>query len=110
MSDQASDRRKDRRVPVELWIEAEAGDELYFHRAANLSVGGAFFDKTIPEPAGKLVQLRFALPGTGHEVRCRGEIVSVQDWAMGVRFVDIADDDQEAIEALLDKLAAVTPK
>jgi hypothetical protein len=109
MSDQAGDRRKDRRVPVELWIEAEAGDELYFHRAANLSVGGAFFDKTIPEPEGKVVQLRFSLPGTGHEVRCRGEIVSAKDWAMALRFVDLAESDREAIEALLDKLAPSAP-
>ncbi len=105
MSDQASDRRKDRRVPVELWIEAEAGDELYFHRAANLSAGGAYFDKTIPEPAGKRVQLRFTLPGSANEIRCQGEIVSSQEFAMGVRFVDLTAADREAIERLLEKLA-----
>ena len=105
MSDQASDRRKERRFPVELWIEAEAGDELYFHRAANLSPGGAFFDKTIPEPLGKVVQLRFTLPGAEREIHCRGEIVSAQDFAMGVKFLDLAAGDRQAIEGLLEKLA-----
>lgn len=100
------ERRRDRRVPVELWIEAEAGNELYFHRAANLSVGGAYFDKTIPEPLGKVVQLRFALPGSGPEVQCRGEIVSAQDFAMGVKFLDLADADRSRISALLDTLEA----
>ncbi len=87
---------------MNLWIEAEAGDELYFHRAANLSVGGAYFDKTIPEPVGKRVQLRFTLPD-GAEVACQGEIVNAQDFAMGVKFVDLADADRVRIEALVAK-------
>jgi hypothetical protein len=102
MSDQ-NERRRGRRVPVELWIEAEAGDELYFHRAANLSVGGAFFDKTIPEPAGKVVQLRFSLPG-GAEIACSGEIVNAKDFAMGVKFIDLKEDDRRRIEELVDRL------
>lgn len=100
-----SERRKDRRVPVELWIEAEAGDELYFHRAANLSVGGAFFDKTIPEPVGKVVTLRFALPSGGSEVSCKGEIVNAQDFAMGIKFLDLKDEDRRRIEELVEKAA-----
>jgi hypothetical protein len=103
MSDQ-QERRRDRRVPVELWIEAEADDELYFHRAANLSVGGAYFNKTIPEAAGKVVQLRFSLPG-GADVACRGEIVTSQEFAMGVKFLDLSDSDKQRIEALVAKLA-----
>jgi len=107
MSD-SQERRRDRRVPVELWIEAEAGDELYFHRAANLSVGGAFFDKTIPEPVGKVVQLRFALPGGGPEVTCKGEIVNAQGFAMGVHFMDLAESDRLRIEELVKKLGGDT--
>ncbi|MBI5543579.1 MAG: PilZ domain-containing protein [Deltaproteobacteria bacterium] len=103
MSEKTAERRRDRRVPVELWIEAEAGDELYFHRAANLSVGGAYFDKTIPEPTGKVVQLRFALPG-GDEIACKGEIVTAQDFAMGVKFLDLSEDDRLRIENLVQKL------
>lgn len=104
MSD-GSERRKDRRVPVELWIEAEAGDELYFHRAANLSVGGAYFDKTIPEPVGKTVQLRFSLPGGGPEIACEGEIVNAHGFAMGVHFRDLAESDRKRIEELVEKLS-----
>jgi hypothetical protein len=104
-SDQASERRRDRRVPVEVWIEAEAGDELYFHRAANLSVGGAFFEKTIPEPIGKVVNLRFRLPWNPDEIACKGEIVSAQGLAMGVKFLDLSEKDRNEIERVLDKLA-----
>ena len=101
MTNPCHDRRKDPRIPTDLWIEAEAGDELYFHRAANLSAGGAFFDKTIPAPVGKRVALRFALPGTGHEVRCQGEIVSAGAHEMGVKFIDLSADDLAAIQALI---------
>ena len=104
MSD-SQERRRDRRVPVELWIEAEAGDELYFHRAANLSVGGAYFDKTVPEPVGKTVQLRFSLPdGSGAPVVCKGEIVTAHDFVMGVKFIDLAEADRLRIEELVKKL------
>ncbi len=101
MTDPRHDRRKEPRIPTDLWIEAEAGDELYFHRAANLSAGGAFFDKTIPAPLGQVVALRFTLPGSNHEVRCQGEIVSSGAHAMGVKFLDLRAEDRAAIEALI---------
>lgn len=103
MTDPRHDRRKDPRIPTDLWIEAEAGDELYFHRAANLSAGGAFFDKTIPAPLGHIVALRFTLPGTAHEVRCQGEIVSAGEREMGVKFLDLCAEDRAAIAALIER-------
>jgi hypothetical protein len=106
MGERQEERRRDRRVPVDLWIEAQADDELYFHRAANLSAGGAFFDKTIPEPAGKVVRLKFVLPGTSTEISCRGEIVNAKGFAMGVKFLDLSDEQKRSIEETLDRLAA----
>ena len=40
---QAEDKRRQRRIPIDLWIEAEREGELYFQRATNLSIGGAYF-------------------------------------------------------------------
>jgi nucleoside-diphosphate-sugar epimerase len=45
-----NDKRRETRIPVDLWIEAERDGELYYQRASNLSVGGAFFVQTIPLP------------------------------------------------------------
>lgn len=103
MTDPRNDRRKDPRIPTDLWIEAEAGDELYFHRAANLSAGGAFFDKTIPVPLGQVVSLRFIVPGTTHEVRCQARIVSAGEYEMGVQFLDLGEEDRAAIAALIER-------
>jgi hypothetical protein len=100
----SDDKRRQRRIPVELWIEAEREGELYFQRAVNLSVGGAFFAQTIPLPVGTQVQLRFNLPIDGHAIECQGEIVNAKDLGMGVRFLGISDADRGRIEALIDRL------
>ncbi len=103
----SSDRRQDRRVPIDLWIEAEEGPDTYFHRAANLSVGGAYFTQTVPQKLGTQAQLKFGLPGDETEIHCRGEIVSAPEkgLGMGVRFVDLKPTDRASIEALIAKLA-----
>jgi uncharacterized protein (TIGR02266 family) len=107
----ASDKRKQERVPVELWIEAEREGELYFQRASNLSVGGAFFAQTIPLPIGTKVELKFEIPGDPVEVRCKGEIVTAKDLGMGVSFVDLKSGDRARIEMLISKVqAAARPK
>ena len=99
----ADDKRRQRRIPVELWIEAERDGELYFQRASNLSVGGAFFAQTIPLPVGTVVSLRFQLPGDPAQIECKGEIVTAKDLGMGVHFVALKQADHARIEALIDK-------
>ena len=102
----AADKRKQERVPVELWIEAERDGELYFQRASNLSIGGAFFTQTIPLPLGTRVELKFEIPGDPVEIRCKGEIVTAKDLGMGVGFVDLKSGDRARIEMLISKVQA----
>jgi hypothetical protein len=97
-----ADKRKQRRIPVELWIEAERAGELYFQRASNLSVGGAYFTQTIPMPVGSRVSLKFTLPADQHEIKCFGEIVTAKDLGMGVSFLDLKETDRARIEKLID--------
>ena len=99
----AEDKRRQRRIPVEIWIDVDAEGELYFQRASNLSVGGAYFTQTFPLAVGKKVSLRFALPGEDTQVECRAEIVTAVDLGMGVQFADLKPKDRERIEALIDK-------
>jgi uncharacterized protein (TIGR02266 family) len=100
-----ADRRQARRVPIELWIEEEEGDALYFQRAANLSAGGAYFVQTVPQPVGTVVRLKFTLPGEQSEIACTGEIVSAQadDMGMGVKFLDLDERDRARIQALVER-------
>ena len=84
-------------------MEVEGEGELYFQRASNLSVGGAYFTQTFPLPVGTTANIRFTLPGDAHQIACRGEIVSAKDLGMGVQFVDLADADRVRIEGLIDR-------
>lgn len=100
------EKRREVRVPVDLWIEAEREGELYYQRASNLSVGGAYFVQTVPLPLGTRVSLKFTLPGDAKEIACNGEIVTAKELGMGVHFVDLKHDDRARIEKLVNKLAA----
>lgn len=97
----ANEKRRETRIPVDLWIEAEREGELYYQRASNLSVGGAFFVQTIPLPVGTRVALKFTLPGDSHEIVCEGDIVSAKELGMGVQFVNIVPGDRTRIEKLI---------
>jgi len=97
----AREKRKEQRVQVELWIEVEREGELYFQRASNLSVGGAYFAQTIPLPLATKVALKFSLPGDAHEIACTGEIVTAKELGMGVHFLDMAASDRSRIEKLI---------
>ena len=101
----ANEKRKETRVPVDLWIEAARDGELYYQRASNLSVGGAFFVQTVPLPLGTRVSLKFTLPGDAHEIVCDGDIVSAKELGMGVQFVMLAPADRQRIEKLIGRVA-----
>jgi uncharacterized protein (TIGR02266 family) len=107
MAASTKEKRRETRVSVDLWIEAERDGELYYQRASNLSVGGAFFAQTIPLPLGTRVALKFTLPTETVEVACQGEIVTAKDFGMGVAFVEMAADDRKRLEAIVEKLAAL---
>jgi hypothetical protein len=98
------EKRRERRVPVDLWIEASREGELYFQRASNLSVGGAYFTQTIPLPIGSRVSLKFELPQDAAEIQCEGEIVTAKELGMGVSFLHLAAADRKRIEALIVRL------
>jgi uncharacterized protein (TIGR02266 family) len=104
MAKPKEERRHSKRIAIELWIEAEQKDDLYFHRAANLSAGGAFFAQTLPHPAGTMVNLRFTLPGDSQEIQCKGKVVPAppDSLGMGVEFVGLKEADRIRIEKLID--------
>jgi uncharacterized protein (TIGR02266 family) len=100
------DRRTEARAPLDLWVEEERGNELYFRRTGNVSLGGVYFEQTIPHALGTKVRLRFALPGHPTPVEATAEIVntpSTKDGlGMGLRFIDLSDAARTALQAFLD--------
>ena len=99
------DRRRDERVPVNIWVEEYKGDDLYFQQAGNLSVGGVFFERTIPHPIGTKVKLRFSLPGSENLIETVGEVVSnpgEDEIGAGIKFVDLDPVEEKLIREYVD--------
>jgi len=101
-----SDKRRETRVPLDLWIEAQREGETYYQRALNLSVGGAYFAQTVPMPLGTRVTLNFTLPGETGDFVCQGEVVMAKEMGMGVHFVDLGPKERKRIEAAIAGIQA----
>jgi len=99
------DRRKEKRVEVELWVEEVEGRDSVFRQAGNLSAGGVFFDKALPHPVGDRLNLRIPL-GFGEDaptVKVWGEVVSDggSKLGMGVKFITFREGDEEHLRKFL---------
>ena len=100
MDESSSDRRRASRVPVAITIELRTERDFSLHASSNLSVGGAFFDRSIPHPVGEKVTVTFTLPGADTPITCEGEVVNVPDkknFGMGVRFLNLSAADQQRL-------------
>jgi uncharacterized protein (TIGR02266 family) len=98
------DRRREVRLPIQMWVEESTEHELYFQHSANLSSGGMFLERTIPHPVGTIVTLQFTLPGDDAPIRVRSQIVHASSGAadsdeLGVhlKFLDLDAKTAERI-------------
>jgi uncharacterized protein (TIGR02266 family) len=102
----AEERRINKRCRLDIWIEQQTEKgELYFQHATNLSSGGLFVSRTVPLIPGTRVKLTFKLPGTAKTIKAVGEILAHHEddgLGMGIRFVQIEEDDQIFIESWVD--------
>ena len=100
-----ADRRSGTRVSISLWVEEKKGEDLYFQQAGNLSVGGVFFERTIPHPIGTQVKLKFELPGKEGVIETTGEVVSTPGSAeglgAGVKFLNLDPVEKRLIEEFI---------
>ena len=87
------------RIPFPCDVECPgAGDH---PRLSDLSATGAFIDSLYDVPEGSRVKLTFSLP-TGIVVSVNAEVAhSMPHFGMGVRFIDLADDQRRAIEQVV---------
>lgn len=103
------DRRQNARAPLDLWVEEEKGNELYFRRTGNISPGGIYFEQTIPHSLGTRVKIRFSLPGNADVIEAEGEIVNTPEvkdgLGMGLEFRDLDAATQKRIQKWVDENA-----
>jgi uncharacterized protein (TIGR02266 family) len=99
------ERRSQLRVDVSIAVEVrdESGD-FTIHSSKDLSTGGLFFDRAIPQAVGAAVKLEFRLPGDPSPIKCDGQVVNVPDthgFGMGINFVFLKEADRLRIEEFI---------
>lgn len=102
-----SERRRATRVRVSVSVEIRDEHGFSLHSVSDLSVGGAFFDRSIPNAVGSKVKVSVHLPGET-PIQCEGEVVNVPDrknFGMGLKFINMAEADQARLQAFTDDLA-----
>lgn len=101
-----NERRSMDRIPIEMWVEEQTGNALYFQRTTNISSGGLFFSQTIPHPVGTSVHVKFTLPGTRKPIEAEGEIVSAtvgDKLGMGLKFLKLNEDVKKLLNGYIRK-------
>jgi hypothetical protein len=83
-------------------VEETKGEDLYFHRAGNLSIGGVYFERTIPHPIGTQVRLKFELPDDKGVIETTGEVVSTPTdptgLGAGIKFINLDSMEERLIK------------
>ena len=94
------DKRQSRRVSYACEVVCTGvgmGTSPLNPRISDLSATGAFIDCMTQIPQGSKVKLRFTLGG--REISGIAEVAhAMPSFGMGVRFVEMADEDRRAIE------------
>jgi uncharacterized protein (TIGR02266 family) len=101
-----SERRRAERVRVSVTVEIRDEHGFSLHSSSDISIGGAFFDRSIPNKVGSKVKVTLNLPGEA-PIHCEGEVVNVPDrknFGMGVRFFNMSEADQARLRAFTEDL------
>ncbi|HXA57407.1 MAG TPA: PilZ domain-containing protein [Candidatus Acidoferrum sp.] len=83
----------------ELSVTYEGHSEVIATRPPDISTRGMFINTTKTFPEGAVLNVRFRLAISGHEVRSRAEVrYCLPGVGVGVEFIDIAREHVRAIE------------
>ncbi len=99
-----ADRRYDKRVPVDLYVNRFLDGQPYMCRMVDVSRTGARLAPLI-EPAGarapRFMGLQFQLPDRNDVLTASGEAVTRGGKTVGVRFTNLPPDAAWALESFL---------
>jgi len=99
-----SDKRRERRVPLNILLNKYIDGEPHVCRAVNLSRGGMLVYKVFePDLAHSEVSIEFQLPGSPRVLRADGIALAEHAWARahGIRFTRMAEEDKILIDRYL---------
>ncbi len=114
-----SDKRKAKRVPLDIYLNKYIGGVPHLVRAADISQEGLSLSRLIePQHEHKRVGLQFQLPGSEEIIYAEGEVV--REWVQldaarsknensGVRFTLLTERHRKLIDAYVERVE-VAPK
>jgi uncharacterized protein (TIGR02266 family) len=108
---QADRRRTLRRPLIVQRVKAEDERRTFFGYASNISSGGLFIGTANPKDVGSRFVVEIPLPEPiARQIRCSCEVVWMRPWqkrmshepGMGLRFLDLAEGDRDAIDRWIE--------
>jgi type IV pilus assembly protein PilZ len=111
--DGVAERRSNDRIPVAWPLDYQNGENFLYSYMTNISSMGLFVHSKSPLAVGTKIQLSFAPPNEELFI-LNGEVAWVNPWregsdnpnpGMGVRFVDLSDEQRERLVALIHTIA-----
>ncbi len=99
----SGERRKSPRIRVVLSVELQPeGGAPIWANSADISEGGCFIEMAIPLKEGQKSKVGLWLDGV--KMWMHGEVVSsTPGFGIGIKFLDISDNDKIALKAFLEK-------
>jgi uncharacterized protein (TIGR02266 family) len=117
MAKASRERRRERRVPVQIQIQYKSADGFFQDYIRNLSLGGIFIETEKPLPKNTKLRVEFCLPEMTDPITADGVVVhtlrvgqkkksdnSVS--GMGIRFSDLESSSKQVLESYLQGGAA----
>lgn len=98
------------RIGLRVYVGFNSEHNFYAGFTQNISAGGLFIATHQPLDVGRQVELLFHVPTKKGPLRTRGEVAWVREYSdatsdvspgMGIRFVDLSEEDTEAIRGFL---------
>ena len=107
--DKNAELRTDFRAAVELDVSLGSEHNFYAGFVENLSAGGVFVATHLLRPVGEVIELSIHISEAGSTVKGTGEVRWLREYnetsdvppGMGVKFLDLEDGAENAIEHFL---------
>jgi len=106
--DPAKDTREFLRVPISMQVRYEQGGKVHERFLTVLGEGGLFISASDPAPQGTVLKIEGVPTGKGEPFLVKGEVVwsnakgPEENHGMGVKFVDLNEDQKQLIYTLVD--------
>lgn len=108
------ERRRSRRVPVQIQIQYRTADGFFQDYIRNLSLGGIFIQTEEPLPTKTRLQVEFCLPDMSDPITAEGVVVHAFRGrpskesslnGMGIRFAELNPSSKKRLEFYLQSQA-----